>query len=349
MKKIVVLGLLVAIGIGGFVFGKPYYDLHFTTITMTEDSKIIYVPSGSSLSELGVLLESEAIISADQFESFANKLDFTDDKVEPGKYEVMKGMKSKNLIYAFKNGNQEIKDVRITFNNCQDIYDMAGKVAPNIEADSTQLASYIMSSETMDKYGFRPETISALFLPDTYEVGEWDMTAEEFVQRMADEYKKFWTDERKALAAEINLQQSDVATLASIIEAEQSINSVEWKTIAGLYLNRLKRGIILQSDPTAKFCWGDELDGVQRLLTIHMQKDCPYNTYIYAGLPPGPIRMSTKNAMDAVLNAEEHNYIFMCAAPPKDGQGGLHNFAETNSQHNANAAKWYRYANSQGL
>ncbi|NOQ75873.1 MAG: endolytic transglycosylase MltG [Crocinitomix sp.] len=349
MKKIVVLAILVAIGVGGYVFGKPYYDLHFSTISMTADSEIIYVPSGSSLAELGVLLEGKAVITADKFESFANKLDFTDDKVESGKYEVTKGMKSKNLIYAFKNGNQEIKDVRITFNNCEDIYDMAGKVAPNIEADSTQLVSYIMSSETMDKYGFRPETISALFLPDTYEVGEWDMTAEEFVQRMADEYKKFWTEERKALASEINLEQSEVATLASIIEAEQSINSVEWKTIAGLYLNRLKRGIILQSDPTAKFCWGDELDGVQRLLTIHMQKDCPYNTYIYAGLPPGPIRMSTKKAMDAVLNAEDHNYIFMCAAPPEDGKYGMHNFAETNAQHNVNAAKWRRYASSQGL
>lgn len=349
MKKIIVLGILVVLGISGYVFGKPYYDLHFSTISMSEDKKIIYIPSGSTLTELADLIAAENILSAKDFSQFASKLDFTDSKVEPGKYEVTKGMKSKNLIYALKNGNQEIKDVRITFNNCTDIYDMAGKVAPNIEADSSQLVAYIMSSETMDKYGFRSETISALFLPDTYEVGEWDMTAEEFVQRMADEYKKFWTDERKDKAVEINLQQSEVATLAAIIEAEQSINSVEWERIAGLYLNRLKRGIILQSDPTAKYCWGDELEGVQRLLTIHMQKDCPYNTYIYAGLPPGPIRMSSKKGMDAVLNAEAHNYIFMCAAPPKDGKGGLHNFAETNAQHNANAAKWYRYANSQGL
>jgi len=348
MKKVVVLVILVALGIGAFVFGKPYYDLHFSTISMAEDRKTIYIPTGSTLAELADLISAEEIMSTEEFKSFSSKLDLTDDKVESGKYEVIKGMKSKNLIYALKNGNQEIKDVRITFNNCMNVYDMAGKVAPNIEADSTQLVSYILSAETMDKYGFKPATISALFLPDTYEVGEWDMTAEEFVERMADEYKKFWTEERKAKAMEINLRQSEVATLASIMEAEQSINSVEWKTIAGLYLNRLKRGILLQSDPTAKYCWGDELEGVQRLLKIHMKKDCPYNTYIYPGLPPGPIRMPSKKGMDAVLNAEDHNYIFMCAAPPENGVSGMHNFAETNAQHNVNAAKWHRYADERG-
>jgi len=130
------------------------------------------------------------------------------------------------------------------------------------------------------------------------------------------------------------------------LEAEQSINVSEWKTIAGLYLNRLKIGMLLQSDPTAKFCWGDELEGVTRLLRVHMQKDCPYNTYIYGGLPPGPIRMPSKKAMDAVLNYDAHNYLYMCAKPDNSG---LHNFASTLSQHNANAAKWRAYAREQGL
>ena len=203
-----------------------------------------------------------------------------------------------------------------------------------------------MNPATLEKYGFREATISALFLPDTYEVGEWDMTAEEFVKKMADEYKRFWTEDRKSKASELDLTQSDIATVASIIEAEQSINTVEWNTIAGLYLNRVRRGMLLQSDPTAKFCWGDELEGIQRLLNIHMERDCPYNTYLYPGLPPGPIRMSSKKAMDAVLNAEEHKYLFMCAKP---GNSGLHNFAETNAQHNVNAAKWRKYAREQRL
>jgi UPF0755 protein len=198
----------------------------------------------------------------------------------------------------------------------------------------------------MSKYGFNDATITTLFLSDTYEVGEWDMTAEKFVDRMADEYKKFWTPERKSKAEKLNLEQSEIATLASIIEAEQGINTQEWKTIAGLYLNRIRIGMLLQSDPTAKFCWGDELEGVQRLLRIHMQIDCPYNTYIYRGLPPGPNRMASKKAMDAVLNAEEHKYLYMCAKPDNSG---LHNFAASYNQHLANARKFSAYMRSRGL
>lgn len=349
MKKLIALIIVLLLLIGGYIFGKPYYDLHFGAISIGVDEKIIFIPTGSSLSEVGEILNKEDIISAEKFTDFANKLDFTDEKVEPGKYSVTNKMKIKNLIYALKNGNQEIKDVRITFNNCKDVYDMAGKVAPNIEVDSTELVSFIMANSTMEKYGFNEATIAALFLPDTYEVGEWDMTAEEFVSRMADEYKNFWTAERKAKAQELNLQQSQIATVASIVEAEQSRLPQEWSTIAGLYLNRLRIGMRLQSDPTAKFCWGDELEGVQRLLNVHMEKDCPYNTYLYAGLPPGPIRMPTKKAMDAVLNAEEHDYLYMCAKPGSEtGTDGLHNFAATYAQHLVNARKFQAYMREMG-
>lgn len=346
MKKLIVLIILLAVGIGGYFFGKPYYDLHFSTIKLEEDEKLIYIPTGSSLADISQLLDSEEIMDAADFMSFARKLDFTEDKIEPGKYLIGKGTKNKNLIYALKNGNQELKDVRVTFNNCQDIHDMAGKVAPYIEADSTEIVSYVLDPKTIELYGFRNETIVSLFLPDTYEVGEWDMSAQEFVQRMADEYKKYWTDDRKAKAAELKLKQSEIATLASIVEAEQGINTQEWTTIAGLYLNRVRTGMLLQSDPTAKFCWGDELDGVQRLLTVHMQRDCPYNTYLHKGLPPGPIRMASKKAMDAVLNAEDHDYLFMCAKPDNSG---LHNFSATYAQHLVNARKFQDYMRTRGL
>ncbi len=287
-KRVLISGVLLVLIAVGAVIGLPYYTLHFSTVELKGEEQTLYVPTGSSLADVGVLMENNGVLDKSTFNRFAASFELTDDKIEPGKYKVINGMKIKHLIYGLKNGNQEVKDVRITFNNCQNVYDMAGKVAPYIETDSVQLVSYIMAPQTLEKYGFRETTISSLFLPDTYEVGEWDMTAEEFVQRMADEYKNFWTAERKTKATALNLSQSDVATVASIIEAEQSINTVEWKTIAGLYLNRVKRGMLLQSDPTAKFCWGDELEGTQRLLTIHMQKDCPYNTYIYPGLPPVP-------------------------------------------------------------
>ncbi|MGB1103687.1 MAG: endolytic transglycosylase MltG [Crocinitomicaceae bacterium] len=347
-KGIIFLVVLIVLGVVGYVIGMPYYKLHFSTVDGlgNGEGKIVYVPSGSSLDDLAEIISKEQLLDKHEFLNFSKELGLTDDKVEPGKYSFSGGMKKKSLIYALKNGNQEIKDVRITFNNCFGVEDMASKVAPSIECDSSDIVDYVMDPKTMEKYGFRKENIMALFLPDTYEVGEWDMTAEEFVQRMADEYKSFWNEDRKSKAAALNLEQSEIATLASILEAEQSINVSEWKTIAGLYLNRLKIGMLLQSDPTAKFCWGDELEGVTRLLRVHMQKDCPYNTYLYAGLPPGPIRMPSKRAMDAVLNYETHNYLYMCATPDNSG---LHNFASTLSQHNANARKWQAYAREQGL
>lgn len=320
------------------------YQLHFTAIDLQKDT-LIYVKTGTTMDELAIQIETEGILTKDKFLKFSADLDFDDSKIEPGKYRVFSGMKIKNLIYALKNGNQEVKDVQVTFNNCQDVYDLAGKVAPSIEADSTELATYISDPKTMEKYGFRKETMPSLFLPDTYEVGEWDMSAEEFVAFMAEQWKAFWNEERVAKRTKINLSESQVATLASIIEAEQGIHTQEWETIAGLYLNRLETGMRLQADPTAKFCWGDELAGVQRLLEIHMQKDCPYNTYLYAGLPPGPIRIPSKKAIDAVLNAEDHNYLYFCA---KADNSGLHAFAETYNQHLENARKFWKYMDERG-
>jgi UPF0755 protein len=266
----------------GYIVGKPMYDLHFSSLNYAGE-EVIYIPTGSSLEEVGEIVSATGAMSISSFVSYSEKLDFTDDKVEPGKYLIKEGMKNKELIYALKNGNQEIKDVRITFSYCKDIYEMAGEVAPSIEADSAEIVDFIMNPETINKYGFKEATIMAMFLPDTYEVGEWDMTAEEFVQFMADQFKDFWGDEnlgRGSKLAALNLSQSEVTTLASIIEAEQGIVKQEWPTIAGLYLNRVRLGMKLQSDPTAKYCWGDELDGVTRLLDVHMTKDA-LTTHIF--------------------------------------------------------------------
>lgn len=339
MKKNIALIVVLVIGVVGFVWGWPMYQLHFSAVDLKE-TKIIYISTGTTLDELAAQIENEKILDQKKFKEFAVKLELDDSKIEPGKYEVQAGMKIKNLIYGIKNGNQEIKDVKITFNNCDDIYELAGKVAPSIEADSTELVNYISDAKTIEKFGFRHETMMSLFLPDTYEVGEWDMSAEEFVDFMAEQWKAFWNDERKAKREKINLSESQVATLASILEAEQGIFSQEWSTIAGVYLNRLETGMRLQSDPTAKYCWGNDLDTVQRLLTVHMQKDCPYNTYLYAGLPPGPIRIPSKKAIEAVLNAEDNKYLYFCA---KDDNSGLHAFAETYEQHLENARKFWKY------
>lgn len=344
MRRLTYLLLFILIVVAGFFFGKPYYDLHFTGKDLSNVYEV-YVPTGSSLEDVGDLLEGK-IMSKSEFLSFAQQLDFTDEKVEPGKYELGGSFKNKEIIYALKNGNQEKKDVRITFNNCQTIEEMAGKVAPSIEADSASIVDVINSDATVSDYGFTKNTMMALFLPDTYEVGEWDMSADEFVRFMADQFKLFWNDERMLKLNEKGLKQSEVTILASIIESEQGVFQQEWETIAGLYINRFKSGWKLESDPTAKFCWGDELEGIQRLTHAHMRKDCPYNTYLYAGLPPGPLKIPSKKAIDAVLNAEDHNYYFMCAKPDNSG---LHNFAATLSEHNRNAGLFHAYMDSRGL
>lgn len=344
-KRSLILLVFCGLIITAVVVGKPYYDLHFGKLKLDEEEVVFYIHSGSNLDDVAEVLNSHNILMQSVFIDYAEKLDYNEEKIEPGKYKAADGATIKSLIYGLKNGNQEIKDARITFNYCQDIEDMAGKVAPNIEADSAEIVDFIKDPKTIEKYGFKEETIIALFLPDTYEVGEWDMTAEDFVQFMADQFNSFWSEEsgRGAKLKALNLSQSEVATVASIIESEQGVFSQEWGTIAGLYLNRVRKGMKLESDPTFKFCWGDELEGVQRLLDVHREIDCPYNTYKYAGLPPGPIRMPSKKAIDAVLNAEDHDYLFMCAKPDNSG---LHNFAVTYSEHLKNAKLFWRYMDS---
>ncbi|MEX1001874.1 MAG: endolytic transglycosylase MltG [Crocinitomicaceae bacterium] len=348
MKRIFILVVVVLLLVAAFFIGKPLYNYHFKTLDTLGDSEgyILYVPSAATVQTIADSLSKHELMSETEFLDFAEKFELTDEKVEAGKYRLSGGMKIKSLIYGLKNGNQEVKDVQITFNNSRDIYDMAAKVAPAIEADSAEIVNHLEDPETLLKFGFTKATIPSLFLPDTYEIGEWDMSAEEFVRFMADQYKEFWDEERQAKAIKLGITQSEVATVASIIEAEQGINQQEWPTIAGLYLNRIRDNWKLQSDPTAKFCWGDELEGVQRLLQVHMQKDCPYNTYLYPGLPPGPIRIPSKKAIDAVLNAERHNYYYMCARPDNSG---LHNFAYSLSEHNSNAAKFRKYLRTLGL
>lgn len=346
MKKLIALIVLVGVVAGGYFVGKPYYDLHYSKIKLEQDSLAVYIPTGSNAADVAAILDEQGVMTADEFQDYSSKLDFDDSNVEPGMYWMTKGMTNKAVVYSLKNGNQEVNTIRITFNNCKTIEEMAGRVSPFIEADSASIASYALSPSTIDHYGFNDATIVSMYLPDTYEIGEWDITAEEFVQFMADRYKEFWNEERKAKLSALGMQQSEVATLATIVMAEQGRFDQEWETIAGLYINRLRQGIKLQSDPTAKFCWGDELNGVQRILYEHLEKDCPYNTYIYAGLPPGPLRMPTKRAIDAVLNAEIHSYIYMCARPDNSG---LHNFAETLAQHNENARKFRKWMDQQGL
>ena len=212
---------------------------------------------------------------------------------------------------------------------------MASNISKCIAADSASIVDYLLAEETLKKYHFTKEQLPALFLPQQYEM-YFDMDAETFVAKMAEKFKEFWTDERKAKIKSIGLTYpSEVVTLASIVYSEQGKVPAEWPIIAKLYLNRIETDQKLQSDPTFKFCWGDELDGVQRLLYKHRDIDCPYNTYKINGLPPGPIHLTPGKVIDAVLNPANVDYIYMCAKPDYSGE---HNFTPSLEVHEENAA-----------
>ena len=341
------LPLVLVIVLTGCDSISAYFDGNETTINSSKTD--FYVSSEDDLETVADnLIEADIIDDKEAFLSIAEYKSFTSEKLGAGKYEVEPGTEYKTLINGFTrnrlgNGNLEV-EVNVTFSNCKDIKEVAGKVSKQLELDSTTLVNYILSDSILNKYGFSEEKISALFLPNTYRM-YWDTDHIDFLAYMAKEFKAFWNPERMKLLRNKNVfkGQSDAVTLASVVYKEQDKYPEEWKTIAGLYINRLERGMKLQSDPTFRFCWGNELDGVERLLNVHKEIDCPYNTYIYVGLPPGPICIPPSSVVDAVLNAENNSYLFMCAKPKGDG---LHNFAKTLSQHNKNAREFQRWISS---
>ena len=233
--------------------------------------------------------------------------------------------------------------VQLTFGSVRTLEDLAKKISQTINADSTELMRTFNDVNLQKKYGFNNQTFISLFIPNTYEVYS-DITPEELVDRMAKEYKKFWTAKRKAKAKKLGLSQSEVTTLASIVHEEQKVKIDEQPKIAGLYLNRLKNGWLLQADPTVKYALNNP--SLKRLLYKHLEIDSPYNTYKNTGLPPGPICIPEPNAIDAVLNHEKHNYFFMCAKPE---YSGYHNFAQTNAQHEVNARIYHNWLKKQSI
>jgi len=285
-----------------------------------------------------ILVAQKIIGNKDAFLKVGNYKNLTADKLASGKYIIEPGTSYRTMLNGFTknangNGNAEV-EVEVTFNNCRDVYQLAGKVSKCLMVDSATLAETLLSEATLKKYDFTPEKLPALFLPNTYRMF-YDTDADQFLARMAEEFKAFWTPERKAKLKAIGLQSpSDAVTLASIVYSEQSKNKEEWPIIAGLYLNRIEQGIRLQSDPTFKFCWGDQLAGVQRLTYEHRNIDCPYNTYYNDGLPPGPICIPPSEVVDAVLNRDNNDYIFMCAKPDYTGR---HDFTVGYAEHAENA------------
>lgn len=350
-KKIVFTIIVLAIA---FVVWKFYPQILLywqqTEHTINSEEKAFYVRTGITLDELEQqLIDSGIIKEKSAFRNIADYKELNDENIGAGKYLIKKNYKVSHLINGFKinslgNGNGEV-EVRVTFNNCRDLEEMAGLVSRHIEADSLSIIQYLLNPEVMRKYGFDSKTFSAMFIPDTYNMF-WDTDAESFVARMAEQFKRFWTPERSELAKGLNMSQSKIVTLASVVYAEQSLARDEWPIIAGLYLNRIKLGMRLESDPTFKFCWGRALSNQQRLYDKHREIDCEYNTYKIYGLPPGPINFPPAACVDAVLRSKPNDYVFMCA---QANNSGKHVFTKSYDEHLKNSKAFREWLNAQGI
>lgn len=307
------------------LFGKNVPDLL--------DEEHLFIPTGTSFDSLLVLLEKGRFVKdVGSFDKVAGWMKFKRDYMPPGRFRIIGGWSNRDLIRHIRSGNQD--PVAVTFNNVRNIEELAGKVSDYIEPDSFEILQFINNEPLLRSLGYARETALCLFIPNTYEL-YWNTTVENFLHRMSRENEKFWQqNDRDGKADKLGLSRNEVYTLASIVEKETLLSS-EKRRIAGVYLNRLDKGIRLQADPTVVFAVGDFT--IRRVLNKHLAFDSPYNTYIYTGLPPGPICMPEIESIDAVLTAEEHNYLFFCAEP---GYTGAHAFAETLTGHMANARKY---------
>jgi len=336
-KFIIALGVLIVVSLG--ITALNYYLRYFGP-SVTNNEPYLYIKTGSSFGDVLQTIKDKNIVKDTTiFHWAALNMEYP-KAVKPGKYKLEAGMSNRKFINMLKAGNQE--PVKLRFKSFRLKEDFAGYIATQIEADSVSLVRLLDSTAFVDRYGFNPENVYAMFIPNSYEL-YWNTSADKFFTRIYDEYQKFWTKERIAKAENIGLSKIQVSTLAAIVDAE-ALHDDEMPVIAGLYMNRYKRGIKLQADPTVIYANNDFT--IRRVLNRHLLKDSPYNTYIYTGLPPGPIMMPSINAIDAVLNYKDHNYLYMCA---KEDFSGYHNFAVTVAEHLVNARKFQKALNDRNI
>jgi len=328
-----ILWLLLLLIIGSLIAGFFLYKALFQTNVWTPEGKplSVYIPTGSDYDDVKLILYSNGVvINRKTFEWLAMRKKYP-ELVKPGHYIVRKGMSNDELINMLRLGIQTPVDV--VFNNIRTREQLAQRVAGQIEADSAGIMNLLNDTVFLKEKGLTPATALTMFIPNTYEF-YWNTNARQFIERMYREYITFWDGWRDEKAREKGMDRTEVVILASIIEKETNKND-EKATIAGVYINRLKKNWLLQADPTLVYASGDF--GLTRVLNVHKEIDSPYNTYKYAGLPPGPICIPSIASIDAVLNYEDHDYLFFCA---RDDLSGYHVFSSYITQHNRNARRY---------
>ena len=334
-KKILGWGLLAAFVLtagAGLVLRQQFYG----NAVVTE--RDLYV---SARAEYGQVADSllPQIKHRRAFDAYARRINLS-ETFKPGHYVLKHGMSVIEIARMLKLGLQT--PVRVTINNVRIPAQLAQKLARQIDADSTAIMQALTSEELAAEVGFDSVTLFSMFIPDSYEF-YWTVTPGEFVRRMKREYDRFWTPERDAARRRSGLSRDEVLTLASIV-TEETNKADEMPRVAGVYINRLRKGMPLQADPTVKYALQDF--SLRRILHKHLRTPSPYNTYLNKGLPPSPIAMPSVAAIDGVLNFENHDYLFFCARPTFDG---YHSFARTYGEHLANARAYSAELNRRNI
>jgi len=326
-KWVVVLFIVAVVGAG--LRGYQLYRYIFNENIQTPGS--IIIPKNATYEQvIDSLKKHDIIINYRAFNWVAKQKKYA-ESIKHGKYLLDKGLTTNQIVNMLKSGNQQ--PVQVTFNNLRFLEELAGDVAKYIEPDSLKILERLNDSTVYQKYGFTKYTFHCMFIPNTYEF-YWTTTVDQFLERMSMEYNRFWNEDRRNKAKALGLTPEEVMTVASIVQ-EESNKKDERPIIAGLYLNRIKKGMFLQADPTIRFALRNFK--IKRVLNSHLEVDSPYNTYKHTGLPPGPINFPEVSSIDAVLNAKKTTFIYMCASPDFSGH---HNFSKNLAGHNRNAKKY---------
>jgi len=343
LKKVLVATLLLGlVGMGGFAY-YVYKNIFVPNTAFNNKEAHIYIATNASFSEVMEDL-SPLLINPKTFVTVANKKEYPSN-IKSGHFIIKKGMNNNDIVNAIRTGNVPIS---IKFNNQERLENLAGSLSNQIEVDSLSLLNAFRDSVFLKEKGFNRDNALSMYLPNTYDV-YWNVSAEGFRDKMFKEYQSFWNASRVDKAKKLDLTEIQVISLAAIVQKETA-KVDERKRVAGVYVNRLKKGMLLQADPTViytkKLLDNDFDQQIKRVLYKDLELDSPYNTYKYTGVPPGPIAMPDISSIDAVLNYEHHKYIFFVADVTNFG---YHKFAKTYAQHNRNKNEYVKWLSKQNI
>jgi UPF0755 protein len=329
LKVILALLLLIA-AIGAFlVFGPS-----------SPREEYLYIHTGSDYNTVLKQLEQGGFVrEMNSFKLLAQRAGYP-TRVKPGKYKIERGMSSYNIIRMLRNGRQE--PVKLVINKLRTKQDLINFVSSKLEVDSNALKAMMQDSALLAAYGLDTNTAMCAIIPDTYEF-YWNTNAEKVFRKIAKNYNRFWTDARKQLAKAHGLSPAEAITMASIVE-EETNKVADKPLIASVYINRIKKDMPLQADPTVKFAVGDF--SIKRVTGVHLKQESPYNTYLHKGLPPGPVCTPSVNTINSVLNAPPTDYIYFCATPALDGSSA---FTASYEKHLSNARAYQQALNQRGI